>query len=141
MGLKETFSAVFIKLTPETERSLRLIHDYVVFGEPTVKTISDLIYKRGFAHTIGKDDKEERVQLSDNLIVERALGEFGLIALEDLINELYNVGPHFDKVCRFLYPFRLSSPPKELQKKRKKLGDDPEKQLSKDVNELVMRLV
>ena len=36
-----------------------------------------------------------RIPLSDNIIIEQSLGKFGINCLEDLIEEIYRVGPYF----------------------------------------------
>ncbi|CAI5476808.1 unnamed protein product [Closterium sp. Yama58-4] len=51
-----------------------------------------------------------RVPLTDNAIVEHALGSTGIICIEDLIHEIATVGPHFLQVTGFLWPFRLAAP-------------------------------
>ncbi|CAI7797909.1 unnamed protein product, partial [Closterium sp. NIES-53] len=51
-----------------------------------------------------------RVPLTDNAIVEQALGSTGIICIEDLIHEIATVGPHFLQVTGFLWPFRLAAP-------------------------------
>jgi len=41
--------------------------------------------------------------------LKKALGKYGIICIEDLIHELYTVGPHFKEANNFLWPFKLSS--------------------------------
>jgi ribosomal protein L30/L7E len=51
----------------------------------------------------------ERVALSDNTVIEQALGdEHGILCVADLVEELYTVGPAFAAVNAFLWPFRLA---------------------------------
>lgn len=50
----------------------------------------------------GKIDKQ-RIALSDNAIIEEALGKYGIICMEDLIHEIFTVGPNES----FLLPFCL----------------------------------
>lgn len=38
------------------------------------------------------------------------LGKNGIICMEDLIHEIYTVGPKFKEASNFLYPFQLNSP-------------------------------
>ena len=72
---------------------------------PSRKTIRELVYKRGF----GKVNKQ-RVALTDNAIIEKSLGDKGLICVEDLIHELVTCGPNFKAVSNFFWPFKLNSP-------------------------------
>jgi len=84
---------------------IRLVEPYVTYGPPNLKTISDLIYKRGY----GKINKQ-RIPITDNKVIVSQLGSFGIICIEDLIHELVTVGKHFKEANNFLWPFKLSSP-------------------------------
>eukprot|EP00769_Ergobibamus_cyprinoides_P003100 gnl/Ergobibamus_cyprinoides/4289.p2 GENE.gnl/Ergobibamus_cyprinoides/4289~~gnl/Ergobibamus_cyprinoides/4289.p2 ORF type:complete len:118 (+),score=57.88 gnl/Ergobibamus_cyprinoides/4289:317-670(+) len=84
---------------------LRLVTPYIAWGYPSLKTVRELVYKRGHGKING-----QRVPLIDNSIIERELGKFGIICMEDLIHEIYTCGPHFREVNRFFWPFKLSSP-------------------------------
>jgi large subunit ribosomal protein L7e len=57
----------------------------------------------------GKVDKQ-RLPLTDNEIIEENLGKYGMICMEDLIHEIYTVGPNFKQASNFLWPFKLNSP-------------------------------
>ena len=70
-----------------------------------LKSVRELVYKRGF----GKIQKQ-RIALTDNAIIEQALGQFGIICVEDLVHEIVTVGPHFKQATNFLWPFKLSNP-------------------------------
>ena len=98
-------NGVFIRLTHATSQMLRLVEPYIAYGYPNLKSVRELIYKRGH----GKVDKQ-RVPLSDNKIIEAALGHLGIVCIEDVIHEIYTVGPNFKAVNNFLWPFKLSSP-------------------------------
>ena len=53
----------------------------------------------------------QRVALTDNAVVENSLGqECGLQSVEDLIHEIFTVGPNFKRANNFLWPFKLSAP-------------------------------
>lgn len=98
-------SGVFVRLTKATQQMLTLVEPYVTYGEPNLKTIRELIYKRGFAKI-----NRQRIPLQDNAIIEEHLGKYGIICMEDLIHEIATVGPHFKQVSTFLWPFKLSNP-------------------------------
>eukprot|EP01136_Pigoraptor_vietnamica_P045597 Opistho-1_new@23739 len=91
---------------------LRIAEPYLAYGYPNLKSVKELVYKRGFA----KVDKQ-RIPITDNAIIERALGKHGIICVEDLIHEIYTVGPHFKEATNFLWPFKLSSSNGGLKKK------------------------
>ena len=73
--------------------------------EPNLKSVRQLIYKRGY----GKVDKQ-RIPLSNNAVIEEALGKYDILSIEDLIHEIATVGPNFKQASNFLWPFKLSNP-------------------------------
>merc|ERR1719145_550062 len=105
LRLKQIHNGVFLKVNKPILNMLKLIDPYVTYGYPSLKTVKELIYKRGF----GKVNKQ-RIALSDNEIITSSLGEYGIFGMEDLIHEIYTVGPHFKQASNFLWPFKLSSP-------------------------------
>jgi len=105
LRLRQIHNGVFVKLNKATITMLRLVEPFITYGEPNLKSVSQLIYKRGF----GKVDKQ-RIPLTDNSIIAKALGHVGIICIEDLIHEIYTVGPNFKKANNFLWPIKLSSP-------------------------------
>ena len=113
LRLRQIHNAVFVKVNKASINMLKMVEPYVTYGAPTLKTISDLIYKRGF----GRINKQ-RIPLTNNKIIEDNLGKFGIICIEDIIHEIYTVGPNFTEVNRFLHTFKLSSPLGGMVKKR-----------------------
>ncbi|KAL2635036.1 hypothetical protein R1flu_006515 [Riccia fluitans] len=113
LRLRQIFNGVFMKVNKATMNMLRRVEPYVTYGYPNLKSVRELIYKRGY----GKLNKA-RTPLTDNSIIEEALGKYGIICIEDLIHEIYNVGPHFKEANNFLWPFKLSAPLGGLEKKR-----------------------
>lgn len=122
MKLTEINSAAFVVLSRNTLHMLHLCEPYVAWGFPDAEMIRELVTKRGFAK-VG----EERAPLNDNALIEKHLGEYGILCLEDIVHEIAAVGPHFRETQAFLWPFKLASPregrlkvPKrELQRIRK----------------------
>jgi large subunit ribosomal protein L7e len=76
---------------------------------PNLKTVRELIYKRGFASVVSRGQKQ-RIPISDNSVIEATLGPLGIICVEDLIHEIYTVGANFKQANNFLWPFKLSNP-------------------------------
>ncbi|CAE6414736.1 unnamed protein product [Rhizoctonia solani] len=105
LRLLQINNGVFVKVTKATGQMLRLVEPYVTFGEPNLKTVRELIYKRGYAKI-----NKQRVPLSDNAVIEKELGKFGIISIEDLVHEIITVGPNFKQASNFLWPFKLSNP-------------------------------
>jgi len=108
LRLRQVHNGVFLKLNKATQNMLFMIEPFVTYGEPNLKSVRELIYKRGF----GKVSKQ-RIPLTDNSIVANALGKVSnnrIICVEDLIHEIFTVGPQFKEANNFLWPFKLSSP-------------------------------
>lgn len=105
MRLRQLHNGVFIKFNGATAKMLRIVEPYVAYGFPNLKSVREVIYKRGF----GKVEKK-RVPLDNNAVIETALGKFDIICMEDLIHEIFTVGPHFKEASNFLWPVKLSSP-------------------------------
>ena len=49
LRLLQINNGVFIKLNKATLNMLRIVEPYIAYGYPSVKTVKDLIYKRGYA--------------------------------------------------------------------------------------------
>jgi large subunit ribosomal protein L7e len=105
LRLRQLHTGVFVRMNKATAIMLRLVEPYVTYGEPNVKSISELLYKRGF----GKVNRQ-RIPITDNSVIASQLGKFGIICIEDVIHELATCGKHFKEVNNFLWPFKLSSP-------------------------------
>jgi len=105
LRLKQLHNGVFLKVNKPVLNMLKLVQPYVTYGYPSLRTIRELIYKRGF----GKLNKQ-RIPITNNDVITQKLGEFGITGIEDLIHEIYTVGPHFKQASNFLWPFKLSSP-------------------------------
>ncbi|KAL1856790.1 60S ribosomal protein L7 [Paecilomyces lecythidis] len=105
LRLLQINNGVFVRLTKATQEMLTIVNPYIAYGYPNLKTVRELIYKRGY----GKVDKQ-RIALSDNQIIEENLGKYGIVCIEDLIHEIYTVGPNFKQASNFLWPFKLSNP-------------------------------
>jgi len=105
LRLLQINNGVFVQLNKATVEMLRIIEPYVAYGYPSLKSVKELVYKRGYC----KVDKQ-RVPLTDNTIIEEQLGKFGMVCMEDLIHEIYTIGPNFKQASNFLWPFKLSNP-------------------------------
>merc|ERR1711865_743310 len=97
LRLLQINNGVFVKVNP-----------YIMYGYPNLKTVRDLVYKRGFAKING-----QRVPITDNNMIEEALSEKtkgAVICLEDLVHEIYTVGPFFKECTKFLWPVKMNNP-------------------------------
>jgi len=105
LRLRQINNGIFVKITKATAQMLKIVEPYITFGTPNLKSVRELIYKRGYGKING-----QRIALTDNALIEENLGKFGIICMEDLVHEIFTVGPHFKEASNFLWPFKLSSP-------------------------------
>ncbi|OMO82696.1 hypothetical protein CCACVL1_11803, partial [Corchorus capsularis] len=66
LRLRQIFNGVFLKVNKATTNMLHRVEPYVSYGYPNLKSVRELIYKRGY----GKLNKQ-RIALTDNSIVEK----------------------------------------------------------------------
>jgi len=105
LRLRQVNQGTFVRLTNATKQMLTLVEPYITYGYPNQKAVRELIYKRGF----GKINRQ-RIAITSNQIIESKLGKHNVLCVEDLIHEIYTVGPHFKQANKFLWPFKLSCP-------------------------------
>lgn len=103
LRLRKLFSGTFVKISNTSVAMLKVVEPYVAWGFPNLKSVRELILKRGQTR-IGR----RRVPLTDNTFIEKHMGHHGIICLEDLIHEIYSVGKSFRAANNFLQPFKLS---------------------------------
>ncbi|XP_052761646.1 60S ribosomal protein L7-like [Mya arenaria] len=105
LRLRQINNGVFVKLNKATIMMLRIAEPFITWGYPNLKSVRELIYKRGYGKVAGR-----RIPLTDNAIIEKVLGKKGIICMEDLIHEICTVGPNFKAASNFLWPFKLNTP-------------------------------
>lgn len=101
--LRQINNGVFVKLNKATINMLRICEPYITWGYPNLKSVRELIYKRGFAKVKG-----QRIPITSNQIIEDRLGKSGIICTEDLIHEIFTVGSKFKYASNFLWPFKVN---------------------------------
>lgn len=104
LRLLQINAAVFVRVTKATTEMLKLIEPYVAYGYPSLSTVRKLIYKRGYLKV-----NKQRIPITDNSIIESQLGKFGIQSIEDLVHEIYTVGPSFKQANNALWTIKLSS--------------------------------
>jgi len=105
LRLNQLHKATFVKCTKPMLNMLKPIMPYVTLGYPNLKTVKTLVLKKGYGKVNG-----QRIPLQSNDIVSKELGKFGVHGVDDLIHQLYTVGPYFKQCNNFLWAFKLSSP-------------------------------
>ncbi|XP_032752525.1 LOW QUALITY PROTEIN: 60S ribosomal protein L7-like [Rattus rattus] len=112
LRLRQIFNGTIVKFNKSSIYMLRTVEPHIAWGNPNLKSVNELIYKRGYGKIYTK-----WISLTDNSLIARFLGKFGIICMEDLIHEIYIVGKRFKEANNFLWPFKLSSPPGGMKKK------------------------
>nr|ACJ84111.1 unknown [Medicago truncatula] len=136
LRLRQICNGVFLKVNKATVNMLHRVEPYVTYGYPNLKSVRELIYKRGY----GKVDRQ-RIALTDNSIIEQVLGKHGIICIEDLIHEILTVGPHFREANNFLWPFKLKAPLGGMKKKRNHYVESGDAGNREDyINELIRKM-
>jgi len=114
LRLDQLHKGVFVKNTRPMMNMLQSVMPYVIIGYPSLSTVRKLIMKRGYGKVGGQTGKikktYQRIPLNDNDIISDNLGEYNIHGMDDLVNEIYTVGPNFKQASNFLWPFKLSSP-------------------------------
>ena len=105
LRLRQLHNGVFVKVNAATINMLRMIEPFIAYGYPNLKSVRDIIYKRGYGKVSG-----QRVPLSSNEVVKAGVGAQGLECVEDVVHEIFTVGAHFKEAANFLWPVKLSSP-------------------------------
>eukprot|EP01138_Halocafeteria_seosinensis_P010245 gb/GECG01010463.1/.p1 GENE.gb/GECG01010463.1/~~gb/GECG01010463.1/.p1 ORF type:complete len:253 (+),score=34.21 gb/GECG01010463.1/:1-759(+) len=137
LRLRQVNNAVLVRLNKATLQMLQLIVPYIAWGYPSLKTVKELVYKRGYAKV-----RKQRVPITDNSVIENALGHKDIICIEDLIHELYTVGPAFKEANNFLWPFKLSSPNGGFNRKLLHYNEGGDAGLREhEINKLVRRML
>ncbi|CAL5000836.1 unnamed protein product [Urochloa decumbens] len=136
LRLTKVLTGVFLKATELTLKRLLVIEPFITYGFPNLKNVKELIYKKGR----GFLDKEP-FPLTSNDLIEKALGDHGIICLEDLVHEIATVGPHFKDASKFLMPIKLKCPERRLQMKKRPYKDGGDSGNRGDkINELIEKL-
>ena len=80
LGLRQVNTAVFVKASKNVVSMLQTIENYITWGEPSKKIVSELIYKKAFGKVGG-----ERVHIKSNELIEKEVGG-NIVCFEDMIN-------------------------------------------------------
>jgi len=135
--LRQINNGVFVKLNKATVNMLRICEPQITWGYPNLKSVRELIYKRGFAKV---DHRREPITSND--VVENTLGKKGIICVEDLVHEIFTVGKNFKYASNFLWPFKLNTPSGGWRKKTNHYVEGGDFGCREDkLNELLRRMV
>merc|ERR1712000_150386 len=105
LRLRQINNGTFIRINKCSLALLQMVEPYVAWGYPNLKSTRDLIYKRGFANIRG-----QRIPITNNIMIEKKLGKYGIVCMEDLVHEIMACGRFFKQANTFLWPFKLNNP-------------------------------
>jgi 60S ribosomal protein uL30 len=135
--LRQINNGTFVKLNKATINMLRLAEPYITWGYPNLSSVKSLVYKRGFGRIDGR-----RIPLTDNALIEQQLGKYDIKCMEDLVHEIYTVGPNFKKANKFLWHFKLDTPNGGWRKKANHFVDGGDFGCREHmINKLIKRMV
>lgn len=136
---------------------LRIAQPYITYGYPSLTTIRQLLYKRGFVKvslnlqnikdlslTFGHfQHGGRRIPITDNFVIERKLRHgYNVQCVEDMVYQLYTVGRVFKQVNNFLWPFKLNTPTGGWRKKSNHFVDGGDFGNREDkINELLKKMI
>jgi len=119
--------------------SLKPLDSYIAYGYLSKQAVIDLVHRRAYTTHGGP-----RRPLNDNMMVEKVLGSYGILCLNDLSHEIYTVGPHFNEAIKSLCSFQLSAPVGSFEKNVLAVHDEVEKHagfIGEKVQEFVQKIV
>jgi len=111
VGLGKRHTLVFLPNTEDTAKQMRIAKPYAFWGVPSFKIVCNLIHKR--AAFRDPEKPRERLALSDNVLIEKHLGDLGVLCTEDLAHSLHTRSDNFAKVSDRLWPMMLGDAKKK----------------------------
>jgi len=136
LRLRQINNGSFLRVNKPLLNMLVRVTPYVAWGKPNLKSVRELIYKRGYAKING-----QRVPIRSNDIIAKALGHRGITCMEDLVHEIYTCGPNFKYANSFLWPFKLKNPNGGWSYKKTHFNEGGDAGDRKDeINELIRRM-
>lgn len=102
IGLRQRHTLVFLPNTEETLQSLNTCKPFVYWGSPSFKVVFNLVHKKALFRD--PDAPNGKTTLSDNVLIEKHLGDLGVLCTEDLAHVVHSCTKHFGEVNARLWP-------------------------------------
>lgn len=116
LGLKRLYSARLLCETPRNHRLIRQLAPFAIVGAPDAGQVEELLRTRGALYN--EADGTRRF-ITGNLLLEKALGKYNILCIEDLVAEINNRGANTEAVLRHIAPFDFH-PPRQLFTERRR---------------------
>ncbi|CAD2222233.1 hypothetical protein, conserved [Angomonas deanei] len=110
LGLQKLYSARLLCTAPHNHKLLKQLAPFSIVGHPDKKQIDELIRTRG---ALWNAEQKSRRYISGNMMLEKALGEYNIICIEDLVDTINERGEHVEEVLKKVAPFDFH-PPRQL---------------------------
>lgn len=137
MRLARVNTLVFMPNTEETAANLHLCKPFVFWGRPTYKTILNILHKKAVIRD--PDAPGKKSFLSDNALIEKYLGDLGVLCTEDFAETIFKGGRNFAEVTKRLVPIRVGNMKKAhgMMFERKFTMGDLKEEINAKVNKLI----
>ena len=83
LRLRQIHNGVFVRINAATIKLLRLVEPFIAYGYPNLKSVRELIYKRGFGKLSG-----QRIPLSSNQVIEAGKSKSLIYSLKLIFHSL-----------------------------------------------------
>ncbi|KAJ8321628.1 hypothetical protein KUTeg_000099 [Tegillarca granosa] len=126
--LRQINNGVFVKINKATVQMLRIAEPYITWGLwDTLEDVGCIQYSLIMGYCL-KYTSSPR--------------QYGIICMEDLIHEIFTVGPNFKQAANFLWPFKLNTPNGGWRRKYNHFNDGGDFGLREtQINPLLRRMV
>lgn len=137
LGLTKRHVLTFRLNDEETVQKLNTVKPFAFWGVPCFKSVFNIVHKKAVFRD--RAVPNSRTVLTDNNLIEKHLGDLGVICTEDLAHVIYTGGKAFGEVMSRLEPVMLGD-----AKKVNGLVDDKTFQwgeVKSRVDELLVKLI
>lgn len=110
LGLDKLYKARLVHLNPANDKLSKELKTFTTIGFPTATELEELIRTRA---SFWNPETKSKCYLSGNLQVEQALGEYGVLSIEELVDAIVGKSEHIDAILKRLAPFDFH-PPRKL---------------------------
>merc|ERR1712032_1264531 len=102
LGINRRHTLVFMPNTEDVVRNLNVCKPFLFWGRPSFKTVFNVVHKKAMFRD--PDAENGKTVLADNTLIEKHLGDLGVLCTEDLAHVVHTNGKHFREVTDRLWP-------------------------------------
>lgn len=139
IGLTKRHTMVFRPHSEDMLKQLVTCKPFVFWGAPSFKAIMNIVHKKAIFRD--REAEHGKTMLSDNVLIEKHLGDLGVLCTEDLAHVIHGgfKSKHFKEVTDRLWPVPLGDAKKTsgmVHDKKFTMGD-----LHRDINAKLEKLI